>query len=385
MKRIDRTAIETLLAAQGRPCVSMFFPAHPGGNGQGDDSVRLRNLLRQAKNLLLEHGVLETAASQMLEPVSKLPDQGKDWNERGNGVAIFVAPGIFHAWRLPAPASEGVTVGGRFNLKPLVGQVLDETPWYLLRLTDKDVTLFRVGADELQKMDVPGLPESMDEALNYHSVDRGQQTHSAMSTPGSYGRRKQGAVFHGQGGIGDTSDDDHKAFCRQVDKAVSSFLRGRTAPLVLACVKEMEAIYREVNTHNDLVDSYVPGSLAAKSDFELHQLASRVIHDLQKQQIGDFATVYRENAETGRSSHDIETIVPAAREGRIRLLFVDPHATMYGRFHSETGKLEVTNRKNDDDLVNLAIAETLGRGGTVFNMNEANLPANSPVAAVFRY
>ena len=38
-----------------------------------------------------------------------------------------------------------------------------------------------------------------------------------------------------------------------------------------------------------------------------------------------------------------------------------------------------------EDLVNLAVAETLLHGGTVFPAASRELPAQSPMAAVFRY
>jgi Bacterial archaeo-eukaryotic release factor family 7 len=385
MNLLDRNGIESLLSPPGSPCVSLYFPAHPAGGGQGDDAVRLKNLLRQSSSMLLEQGVSGSVASQMMEQATTLHERGQFWNERGRAVAMFAASGFFAVYRLPNAVSESASVGKQFNLKPLVGQVSDGTPWYLLRLTGKQVALFRVGVDEIEQVEVSGLPVSMKEALNYDSVDRGQQTHAAMSTPGSFGNRKQGAVFHGQGGVADQSDDDHLAFCRQVDKAVVHFLNNQRAPLILSCVEEMAGIYRQANTYPHLVDSGLPGNLAYESHSEVHKRAWQLILNERKRQIRDLAAVYREHANTNRTSHDISGVFPAAREGRIRFLFVDPRAAMHGRFDEASGKVEITNRLDDDDLVNLAITDTLKTRGEVFDMNEVELPANSPVAAVFRY
>jgi hypothetical protein len=90
---------------------------------------------------------------------------------------------------------------------------------------------------------------------------------------------------------------------------------------------------------------------------------------------------------TGRASADTAEILSAAMAGKVEVLLADPHVAEWGMFDVTAGKVRECDgaQTGSEDLVNLAIAETLLHGGNVFAAQQHELPTASPVAAILRY
>jgi hypothetical protein len=68
-------------------------------------------------------------------------------------------------------------------------------------------------------------------------------------------------------------------------------------------------------------------------------------------------------------------------------LFVAAGSELWGTFDPQTSRVAVhpTRQAGDEDLVNLAATQTLLSGGTVYCVAPDRMPADAPLAAVFRY
>lgn len=381
MSPFDRTQLRRIVDSSGEWLVSIYLPTHPVGPAGQEDAIRLKNLLKTAESKLVDLGMRGANARDMLELCAKLPVDPIAWEQRSQGMALFVAPGFFAEFQLPFSVAETVTVGRRFLIKPLIPAVGAESRFHVLVLSQNEVSLYLVTEGMCEHLNVKGLPGPMKEALGYDQTDRGEQVHSAMA--GSRG--KQAAVFHGQGGAPDTEKKDLGAFCRLVDTAVCKYLHGDQGPLLLACVDSVACIYRDVNSYPALLPTTLRGNHDYESTTNLHEKALHLANAYFQEQITAEANYFRQHAETERTSDEVCQIVSAAREGRIRTLFADSRATMYGKVCTDDGHVQVTNDPNDEDLVDLAVVETLRTGGAVYSYEYAALPTNSPVAAVLRY
>jgi hypothetical protein len=96
---------------------------------------------------------------------------------------------------------------------------------------------------------------------------------------------------------------------------------------------------------------------------------------------------YERYAGTGQASYDLASIVLAAHEGRVETLFVAVGQQQWGRYDAATRHVQIdqTARESSEDLLNLAAMETLLNSGTVYAVEPDAVPAQSPIAAVFRY
>jgi len=95
------------------------------------------------------------------------------------------------------------------------------------------------------------------------------------------------------------------------------------APLILAGVAYLFPLYREANTYPHLLEEGVPGNPDRVSLETLHKQAWTIVGPSFLQARQEASARYREYAATGRASHTVREIVPAAYDGRVESLFLE--------------------------------------------------------------
>lgn len=392
MDLLSRDELQTLLEAQGGPCVSLFMPTHQAGAGTRENPIRYKNLLREAENRLTAAGLRAPEARKLLEPAVKLSDDARFWQRQGDGLAVFVAPGAFRRYCVPVEVPERVAVGRRFYVKPLLPLLTDDGRFYVLAISQKDVRLLRGTRHQVEEVPLPEVPRSLAEALKHDGPERQLQFHTG--TPGAAGGRA--AVFYGHGGAGEDAKDNLLRFFHLVDAGLRPVLRGERAPLVLACVDYLRPIYGKANSYPHLLEDGVRGNPDGGSIKDLHRQAWAVVEPYFAEPRREAAARYRALAGTGRTSADVREIVPAAHHGRVGVLFVARGREQWGRFDPARGTVrldgeagpegeEAGGAEPGEELLNLAAVETLRTGGTVYAVPPREVPDGAPLAAVFRF
>jgi hypothetical protein len=79
--------------------------------------------------------------------------------------------------------------------------------------------------------------------------------------------------------------------------------------------------------------------------------------------------------------------MPAAYYGQVSSLFVAIDQELWGNFDPSNNTIHLHKevRFKDDDLLDEAATQTLLHGGTVYAVEQAKIPGESLLAAVFRY
>lgn len=383
MDTLNATDVSLLIGDHTPPCVSVYLPTHPAGAEGQQDPVRLKNLLQQAEQMLADGWMRPTEARQFLHAARELPVDPAFWGARSEGLALFVAPELFRSYRLRLPFEESVVVDRRFRVAPLLPLMASDGRFFILALSQNNVRLYSATQYAIELVEVPDLPANIHESLNYTSSERGAQVHSAMRGD----RGKQAAVFHGQGGQADAHKDDLQSFFRLVDAALQPVLRDQTVPLLLAGVDYLLPIYRSVASYQRVIEPALVGNCDYLSAHELHQQAWPIVEPVLRQATDNAVQRFRELAGTSRISCDIKEIVPASIEGRVESLLADVQLHLWGRQDPSTGSLEIhlVQEPGDDDLLDLAVAETLRHSGAAYSLPAERMPESAPVAAVFRY
>jgi hypothetical protein len=204
------------------------------------DAIRLKNLIERAEDELMARGMRRSEAKEFLAPAESLPKDTEFWKGLSQGLAIFIAPGLFMSYRLPHSFDESLTNEHRLQIKPLLPVIDHGERFLLLALSQNHVRLAEVNRFGAKRIAVSGLPESKCESLNYDGADRGEQVHEGMR--GNLG--KQAGIFHGQGGVKDTVKSDLTEFFQAIARALDPVLRKETAPLLLAGVDYLLPIGR---------------------------------------------------------------------------------------------------------------------------------------------
>ncbi|HEY2291487.1 MAG TPA: hypothetical protein VGM86_12370 [Thermoanaerobaculia bacterium] len=384
LSTIRREDIADLLQLPGRPRVSIYMPTFRAGAETQQNPIRLKNLLRAVQEKLVEGGMESTGAAELMSPVRELVDDQAFWQTASDGLAIFRSPEVFRTYRLPAALDELALVNDRFHLKPLFTLLAEDQPFYVLAISLKSIRLIAATRHHAEELEIPGVPQSLNEALG--DLTR-RYTQFQPSTSSKTVARSP--IFHGHG----TGEDNLKAeiaqFFNLADKALLRTM-DRDVPVVLAGVEYLLPRYKETTEHRQVLDEGLTGNAEGLSPEELRDMAWEIVEPVLTADRRRAAERYGDLLGTGRASSRYEEILPAAHDGRIDTLFVARGVRLWGNY--EEKKREVRLQENQDraqkggeDLLDLAAVKTFLNGGKVFAVPQQEVSDGQAMAAVFRY
>jgi hypothetical protein len=353
MNDLRQTDIEQLVAARPGPCLSFYIPFYPGGRDAQGDLARLESASKQAHNLLLKRGLRQNEADALLAPLEKLPQDNEQWRHRGPAIAAFVAPQFFRAFRLPDEVREDLFVDEHFHLRPLLPLVNSGDRFFVLALSQTSHRLLAGDNRGLKEMEPLTLISPRDKPLSPDDdlvADGTLQTH-----------------------------------IQQIARAVEDRLEGEQAPLILAGGEDVASAYRRVSQYEFLTDEHINGNPDLWSAHELHTRAWPLVEPslVQNRESHRKRMLLHRD---GVARHGLADVIPAAMEGRIDALFIDCSQPHWGHLDSD-GKIALHNqpRPGDEDLVELAVAETLRHRGQVFAVSAEEIGMDDEAEALLRY
>ncbi|MBL1173634.1 hypothetical protein [Pantanalinema sp. GBBB05] len=367
--------------------VSLYMPAYRVGVETQQNPIRFKNLIRQAEAELQAHGFSRSAATTFLQPALEL-DRHEFWQHQDEGLVIFLTEGFFRYYCLPLKFEELVVVSDRFHLKPLLPLLTGDGEFYILALSQKQVRVFQGSRYSVEELEVAGLPQSMDEALQYDETAQDGQFRISTSKGGTANPMPQAGSFHGQGSPDrDDIKQDILQYFHLIDRALHEMLRNKTAPLVLAGVEYLMPIYREANTYQHLVESGITENPEILKPEELQAQAWSIVEPYFLQTQQQAIAHYHELTGTGKTSTDLKEAISGAYYGRVEQLFVPVGLQEWGNFDPQANELSIhpDAEPGDEDLLNSAAIQTLLNGGEVYAVEPDQVPDQALLAAVFRY
>ncbi len=372
-----------LLDAHDKSVVSICMPVQLVEAQVQQNPIRLKNLLREAEQRLLERDVGEAEISELLAPAQELlREENVFWLHRDVSLVLFLEPGHMHTYSLPVEVEERVVIGRRFHVRPLIRVLQHQGVFYVLALNLGGIHLYEATRFDLNEVALEDVPLWLEEALRYDDFERQIQHHTSSSR---HARGKQTAVFHGQGVAGDDArvKQNILRFFRQVDNGVRNVLGSEQAPLILVGVGHLQGIYREANHYTHLIDGGIDCNPEELSASELHRRALAVASPLLNAERDEAVERYSDLSGSDRAADALKTVVPAAYHQRVDTLFVPEGVQCTGTFDpSDHAALQEDN--GGIDLIDEAVAHSLLNAGKVYVLPQNDMPARS-VAAIFRY
>jgi hypothetical protein len=391
MDLFNREELTRLVDLQDGTCISVYMPTHRFRSDWSQNTTRLKNLLRDARDQLRDQEVRETDIDQLLGDARRLLDRPGFWRELSEGLAVFITTEASEFYRLPLSFEEIAIVEDQFHLKPLFPLIAANDRYYLLALSQNDVRLYQGTDQAISEVEAAEIPADIVSAIQRYEEppEQGVQMHTqGASQNGDADQR-----HHGHGSSEDQSrepKDQLKRFFREIDESVSGYIGGEDVPLVLAGVSEYLPLYQGVNSYSNLVeDDIVAGNPEHLDMKELHNeawdIVESVLQDRQREEMDRFRETYHQNG--GLASSNFHEILPACAYGRVETLFVPVGQYRWGRFDPETNTVEVhdSQQPGDGDLLNYAAVSAYMNGARVHALQPANMPGGRSVAATFRY
>jgi hypothetical protein len=194
MDILNPAALKSLIAQQGKWCVSLYMPTHRTGQEEQQDPLRLKNLLAEAEAKLLASGLRRPEVQKLMRPAQELLWNKEFWQHQGDGLAIFLTNDFHKVYRLPVEFEEILNTGTGFHFKPLLPCLGRGKNFYILAVSLNKVRLFEGNADTMSELEL-NFPTSLEAALGTDDPERYLNIYSASISTGE--GKRGAAIFHG--------------------------------------------------------------------------------------------------------------------------------------------------------------------------------------------
>jgi hypothetical protein len=330
------------------------------------------------------NGLRRPKVQKLMAPAEQLLWDRNFWQHQGDGLAIFLSHEFAKTYRLPAPFEELLVIGSSFHIKPLLPLLGRVGRFYVLALSLNNVRLFEATPDTIEEIEL-SFPVNMQEALE---TDVPEQYLSARSGTGGSNEGRGGALVHGHS-LADEEKNSILRFFQTVNQGLSDMIEDRTTPMILAGVDYLMPIYRGASTYQNLLEDGIVGNPDREDIKELHgeawKIARPLFEESQKKAYEKFQQFSGQGNEL--AAQDVETAVRAARFGQVETLFVPLGEQIWGRYDSKNDTVVRASEPGpkDEDLMDLAAADTILNSGQVFAVPREQMPGDGELAVILRY
>lgn len=367
------------------PCISIYMPLHPTGPQTRENVIRCRNLLDDAEEQLRDHGLRTPDAKALLAPARDYLNEGPLFQEQSQGLAMFLAPGIFYHFRVPLRLDEMVIVDHHFHLKPLMPLLEGDGRFYVLAASLKRVRLFEGTNYTIHQVHPESLPEDL---INTLQPLPEPVTGNESPTPLS-GAGPGEAIFRGQGAMGDSQrmDGEVRNYFERINRGLRQFFRVEREPLVFAGSEKHFAVFKSTCTYRHIVDQPIIGAADSFDARQLHDRAWPLVEPIFRRERDERLERFCNLIGTGTASNRAELVLMAARQGAVDAIFLARGAQVWGKIDESADEIYVHDERQpgDTDLLEHAAHHTLLNGGLVYTLDARDMPTAEPVAALFRY
>jgi hypothetical protein len=376
--RLD--SVHELVKSAG-PCITLLLPPYRPGEQAKSMAAIIKTDLQEAGKQLRHRRIPESTIVDLLAPLAHLTEDEAFLAGTHCGRAVFRSPEVIRHFELIGPVNQSLSVGGCFQIRPLLNELHLPPEFYVLKLSKKRISVLRCAHLRADEMALPkSIPATAEEVLGFDQPDHELRNRSSIGPTAGDMR----GVSFGTGSDRETQHTYLSDFYKAVDRGLSEFLRMNKAPLILAGVGEDAASYRNVNTYVNLLDEGIQGSpTGSMSEDGLVQRAYAIVRTGCTNRAAAELADSRERLSPGRCTTDFERILRAATEGRIHRLYLGEDARKTGTMHDL--KLGARWEWGEEDLLNAAAVETILQRGLVFALPSGKMPDRAIAAAVLRY
>ena len=380
MPLITKSIFRELAEVRQRPCISIYIPTSRSGDNK-KSRIRFKNKVQEVRKELEGQGMQHKQIQEFTQPLEMLLDDGDAWRHMSDGLAVFLSPGKFAYSAFPIRFKEYAEVNTHFFLLPLMPVFNGDGQFFVLALSLNQIRLFEGTRDHVAEIAIEDLvPQTLQDTVGHDYEQRSLQFRTGQSGPGQ-------SVFHGQGRGKDYKKEEIVKHLREVDRNLNKVLRNYDAPLVIACVDYIFALYKTANTYNNLYPKNISGNPDEAHMENLHQDAWVLLKDEFEKHRKEALRQYEFLSSKGRTASIIDDVVAASEEGRIETAFLKKDQSLWGRVDKESGKVIVDREKSPDNhcLLDRVAKETFLQGGKVYIQDPEEMPVDTLAAASLRY
>jgi Bacterial archaeo-eukaryotic release factor family 3 len=385
---LQREQLAALAGAGTAPVVSIYLPTHEKGREVRQDPIRMRNALATVTQRLVEAGHRRPDVDAWLAPAHALEGDQIFWRHQAKGIAVFVGPnGLFQVHKLPAEVQEQQVIGRNAYVKPLLPLLADDGHYYVLTAQADDTRLYVGTRHSLAEMhvDMERSVESVTAETDYENT-----RHAA---PPARPRSAGPVGMPGTHNFGEDPEEQRHAqlieHLRRVMNALEREFSGNKAPLIVVAQPNVQGHLRALAKNVELYPEGIQADPDSLSEAELHERTYELVRPVFAKAREEALDKFRMLAGQGdqRAAVDLGQIVPAAVNGRVESLVVAEGAAARGRYDRERNeaRFEPAETPENEDLVDLAVVQTLANGGSAWVLPQGEMPRDVPACAILRF
>ncbi|MEO8932900.1 MAG: hypothetical protein ABI295_01220 [Xanthomarina sp.] len=325
----------------------------------------------------------------MLSPAQELIDNSSFWREQSDGLAIFIAEGVFKHYTLPVHFEEFHYISNSFYLKPLMPMFVGDGNFYLMLLERRNVKLYECNRHSFTEITIDDLiPEGKRDRVGYDYEEKNLQFRSAHAGSGLHGGTSQ-ALFHGQEAATGKKKNEIKKYFRAINDGINPLIHEENMPMLIVSQDFLFDIYKEVNTYSNLIEESLNVNFDDTEIFEIHEMAWEKMEPIFDQKRKDKIALFMEDQGSGKTAIGIDRIIPAAINGKVDTLFCENLEDIFGTYKEENNKITATQSLENEhtvSLMNIAAIKTFLKDGDVYLLDKEEMPnPNSRINALYRY
>ncbi len=378
---MTRKIFRELAEVRQKPCVSIYIPTDRiGDNKKGQ--IRFKNHIQSVRNHLQENGMQGRQVVEFTKPLEMLQEDPEIWRHLSDGLAVFLSPGKFAYSTFPIRFREFQNVGSTFYLLPLMPVFNGDGRFFILALSLNKARLFEGSRDYISEIAIEDLvPQRLQDTVGTDHEQKALQFRSGQAAGGH-------SIYHGQGAGKDYRKDEILKHLREVNRSLLEVLQDYDAPLVVACVDYIFALYRSVNSYPKLFPKNIPGNPDELHMKDLHASGWPLLKDHFLKHRRDTLRHYQFLSSKGRTTSIIEDIVHAAREGRIDTLFIEKEKQLWAEIDTGGNGISIKDEKTPGSicLLDMVAKDAFLGGARVYLLEREDMPEKeSHATATLRF
>lgn len=362
---MNKQDIRLLQSIRGYPALSILIPTHRTSPDNQQDPIRVKNLVDEAKNRLLQE-FNQREIAPLFDKLDQLVDE-IDYTYALDGLAIFVNQDFAQKYYIPFTLTPRVVVDETFATRDLVKTMNRTNRYWVVALSEQPTRLFEATRESL--IEVTDFDFPMD--LGRKGGERGAQAV----------RMSQGAY----------RDEHHRKFFRDVVDGVVEARKQDDMPVAVIGVDRHIAFFNELFPHNEAIIGTLNGNYDHASAHEIGQL---IWPEVKEAFIRKRHAVLDELGEAVGARRFVSTVGEVweyAHDGRGDMLIVEDSFKYPARV-SEDGR-RITKVEADeieapdviDDAVDEIIEAVMLQGGRVEFVDDGALSDHRGIALITRY
>lgn len=370
---ITRKDVLKLAKVQADNCISIYVPTHRAGEPtyNGEDAIHFKNQLKVARQELEKQGTDGRDIDELLKPAEALVNDKKFWRYQSDGLVLFISEGMFETHSVPLHFEERTYVSNEFYLAPLMPLFNGGGRFYLLTLKKDEIKLYEGMRHSIAEIDIADVvPQRLEDRVGYDYEEKHLQQRSQQGNGGK-------GMYHGHGDDESDEKEELMQFFKAVDNGVMCVIgEDQRPPLVLCCQDHHYGIYKEANSYSNIFTEHISKNPADLDMKGLHQTAIELLKPYFEKARKEKSDRVAQYLGTGKAVSDVNDILPNAIQGLVDTLFVSDKAELYGIYDMTSGKAEVqeSSEPQNVSLVNLAAVKVFEQGGHVFLTEKDDMP-----------